>query len=41
MRSAALAGFLGFIASPGEARQHSTFRVHAEANAEKNWPKRK
>jgi len=37
MRSAALAAFLGLIASPGEAKQHSTFRVHAEANP-KNGP---
>jgi hypothetical protein len=37
MRSAALAAFLGLIALPGKAKQHSTFRVHAEANA-KNGP---
>jgi hypothetical protein len=37
MRSAALAAFLGLIASLGEAKQHSTFRVHAEANP-KNGP---
>jgi hypothetical protein len=37
MRRAALAAFLGLIASLGEAKQHSTFRVHAEANP-KNGP---
>jgi hypothetical protein len=37
MRSAALAVLIGLIASLGEAKQHSTFRVHAEANP-KNDP---
>jgi hypothetical protein len=34
MRSAALVVFIAFLAAPpGEARQHSTFRLHAQANA--------
>ena len=34
MRRGALAVLIGLaIASPGEAKTHSTFRVHAEANA--------
>jgi hypothetical protein len=38
MRSAAV---LGLIASLGEAKHHSTFRVRAEANPKKDCPKGK
>lgn len=34
MRSVALSVFIAFLAAPpGQAKQHSTFRVHAQANA--------
>lgn len=34
MRSVALSVFIAFLAAPlGETKQHSTFRVHAQANA--------
>ena len=34
MRSVALSVFIAFLAAPlGHAKQHSTFRVHAQANA--------
>jgi hypothetical protein len=34
MRSVALSFLIAFLAAPlGETKQHSTFRVHAQANA--------